>query len=56
MVNPLFNGLPAKIQSIVDKVKAMTVIDSVKECVVNPDEKFLDLWNYCSITLNHISG
>ena len=55
-VNPLFSGVPEKIQSVDDMEKVLTLIDSAEVCVGNPDEKFLDLWHYRSTTLNHISG
>ena len=55
-VNPLFSGVPEKIQLVDDMEKVLTLIDSAEVCVGNPDEKFLDLWHYRSTTLNHISG
>ncbi|XP_065894386.1 uncharacterized protein [Dysidea avara] len=55
-VNPLFSGVPEKIQLVDDMEKVLTLIDSAEVCVGNPDEKFLDLWHYRSTTLNQISG
>ena len=45
-----------KVDSVALVQQIMELVDSVKVCIGNPEDHFLDLWHHRVQTLHHSSG
>lgn len=53
---PVFRDQPMKVDSVALVQQIMELVDSVKVCIGNPEDHFLDLWHRRVQTLHHSSG
>ena len=53
---PIFRDQPKKIDSVELLQQIIELVDSVKVCIGNPEDHFLDLWYRHIQTLHHSSG
>ena len=53
---PVFRNQPVKVDSVALVQQIMELVDSVKVCIGNPEDHFLDLWHRHTQTLHHSSG